>query len=190
MKKLSLLIICLLIFTGCQDLRFGATQVQKQNAWVHQKTAQMVAEVALDEGASEELHGLTQLSELQSRAFVADYGLPQEYPQAETIDDLLAAQPLAIQAANDSSLKPDTWDMFDSTIEVGIGIAGLLGGVWGVRLAGFLSDAQKKSLALKEIILGNELFKKQNTEIAAEFKKSHTNQSSTTKQIVAEIKNV
>jgi hypothetical protein len=74
-------------------------------------------------------------------------------------------------------------------VDIGIGIAGLLGGVWGVRIAGILVDARKRSGALREIILGNELFKYQNHDAAADFKKAHMNQSAVTKNIVAEVKN-
>ena len=69
-------------------------------------------------------------------------------------------------------------------MDIGIGIAGLLGGVWGVKIAGILVDARKKSGALREIILGNELFKYQNQDAAADFKKAHINQSAATKNIV------
>ena len=47
---------------------------------------------------------------------------------------------------------------------MGIGIAALFGGVYGVRAAGFLKQAKEKSSALREIIEGNELFKKGNVQ--------------------------
>ena len=189
MRKLLILTVMLLLFAGCQNLRFGVSQEQKQNAWVHQKTTQMAADIASEQSVSTQLQGLTRLSELQSQAFVADYGLPSEYPSVQTTDDILATEPLALSAISVSSQKPDAWDVFDGAVEAGIGIAGLLGGVWGVRIAGFLKNTQKQSLALKEIILGNELFKTQNAEAASQFNESHANQSATTKRIVSEIKN-
>lgn len=189
MKKFIVLIIGLMLFAGCDTLRFGATQSQKQNAWLHQKTAQLAADTATQQQTSRQLQSLTQLSELQSRAFVADYGQPAELPASDTIDGIFASQSIAQQALTDSSQKPDTWDVIDGAMDVGIGIAGLMGGVWGVRVASFLTRTQKQSLALREVVLGNELFKTQNANAAADFKNSHLNQSSTTKQIVSEIKN-
>lgn len=189
MNRIIVILAVLVLFSGCQNLRFGATQNQKQNAWVHQKTTEMAADVATSQGVSSQLQGLTRLSELQSQAFVADYGLPTEYPSIETYSDIMATESIATDAITDSSQKPDTWDVLDGAMDAGIGIAGLLGGVWGVRVAGFLRNAQKQSQALKEVVLGNELFKAQNTQSASEFKKSHVNQSAATKQIVSEIKN-
>jgi hypothetical protein len=51
-----------------------------------------------------------------------------------------------------------------------------------------LKDARTKSAALKEIIAGNELFKKQNAAQASVFKEAHQAQSAQTRQIVAEMK--
>jgi hypothetical protein len=53
---------------------------------------------------------------------------------------------------------------------------------------GFLKDARAKSAALKEIIAGNELFKKQNPAQSPVFKQAQQNQSPTTRQIVAQAK--
>jgi len=58
----------------------------------------------------------------------------------------------------------------------------------------FLKEAQTKSKALKEIIEGNELFKKYAVEVPNDkpavfaFKEAHKNQSPETRQIVAETK--
>jgi len=52
----------------------------------------------------------------------------------------------------------------------------------------FLKDARTKSQALKEIIAGNELFKKQNQSQTAAFKEAHHNQSPQTRQLVAQMK--
>jgi hypothetical protein len=71
---------------------------------------------------------------------------------------------------------------------LGIGISALLGGVYGTRAVGFLKNAQAKSKALKEIIAGNELFKNQNESSVAAFKQAQQNQSSTTRQLVTEMK--
>ena len=71
---------------------------------------------------------------------------------------------------------------------MGIGICSVLGGVYGTKAIRFLKDAKGKSNALKEIITGNELFKKQNQSQAAAFKQAHQNQSPQTRHLVAAIK--
>ncbi len=185
---LSLSLLCLL--AGCETLRFTPSEKQKQNAWLHNRTTLAVVETARAEDASEKLKELTNLSELQSRAFVSYYGLPDEFPKAETADDILAQSnwQLASSALNESTNRPDAWQMADSALELGIGVCALLGGVYGTRAVRFLKDTRAKSEALKEIITGNELFKKQNASSAAAFKSAHANQSPQTQQIVTQFK--
>ncbi len=182
-------VLCVLA-CGCESLRFGPGQVQKRNAWVHNRTAALAAEAAEDEFTSQQLQELTKLSELQSRAFVAYCGLPAEFPKAESAEDVLSESnvQLARTATSDASERPDAWEVADAAIELGIGVCALLGGVYGTKAVRFLREAKVKSNALKEIVLGNELFKKTNTEYAQAFKDTHRNQSALTRQIVAEMK--
>lgn len=193
MKKMFFIpvLLCLLL-AGCDALRFAPSETQKQNAWLHNRTAIITAETAKTENTSEELQALTKLSELQSRAFVSYTGLPKEFPQAETTADILAQsnQQLAQTALAESPERPDAWQAADSALELAIGVCALLGGVYGTRAVSFLKQAQTKSKALKEIIEGNELFKKHTADNPAvfAFKQAHKNQSPTTKQIVAEVK--
>jgi len=184
------LIACVLICAGCESVRFAPSEQQKQNAWLHNRTTLVAAETAKDESASEKLQALTELSELQSRAFVSDTGLPNEFPNAETAEDILTQSnyQLARTALAESSQRPDAWQLADSVLELGIGISALLGGVYGTRAVKFLKDARAKSTALKEIIQGNELFKQQNESSVAAFKDAQQNQSPETKALVAEIK--
>jgi len=149
----------LLLFAGCDSLRFAPNEAQKQNAWLHNRTAIVTAETARAEEASEKLQALTRLGEVQSRAFASYCGLPEEFPKAETAE-----------------------------VELGIGICALLGGVYGTRAVRFLRGARTKSKALQEIIAGNELFKKQNQAQAAAFKQAHSSQSPQTRQIVVQAK--
>jgi len=180
---------CLLL-AGCDSLRFAPTEAQKQNAWLHNRTAIVTAKTARAEYTSPKLQALTQLGEVQSRAFSAYYGLPKEFPQAETAEEILAESnfQLASTALQESAERPDPWQVADSMLEMGIGICALLGGVYGTRAVRFLKDARGKSEALKEIIAGNELFKKQNQSQAAAFKQAHQNQSPQTRQLVAQMK--
>ena len=186
--------ICLFTFVfllaGCDSLRFAPSEQQKQNAWLHNRTAIVAAEAARAEDTSEKLQALTGLSELQSQAFTSYFGLPKEFPPARSAEEILAESnwQLAHTAVQQSGDRPDAWQVADSAIELGIGICALLGGVYGTRAVGFLKDARTKSKALQEIIAGNELFKKNNQSQVATFKESHRSQSPTTRQIVAEMK--
>ena len=192
MRKIlaSLLLGFCLLSAGCESLRFAPSETQKQNAWLHNRTAEITAETARSENTSAKLQDLTKLSELQSRAFVSYTGLPSEFPQAETAEDVLSQsnQQITKMALAESAERPDTWEVADSVIELAIGVCALFGGVYGTRAVRFLRDAQTKSKALKEIIEGNELFKKQNASSVEAFKHAQQNQSPETRQIVAEMK--
>ena len=170
--------MCLLL-AGCDSLRFAPSESQKQNAWLHNRTAIVTAETARAEDTSEKLQALTQLGEVQSRAFSAYCGLPKEFPLAVTAEDILAESnfQLAGTALQESAERPDPWQVADSMLEMSIGICALLGGVYGTRAVSFLRQARGKSDALKEIIAGNEQFKKQNNSQATAFKQAHQSQS-------------
>ena len=179
-----------LVTCGCDSLRLAPSEQQKQNAWLHNRTTAVTADAARSEEASPELQSLTKLSELQSRAFTSYCGLPKEYPQAESAEDILAQSnwTLAQTALSESVERPDPWKVADSVLEIGIGISALLGGVYGTRAVRFLRGARSKSQALKEIVTGNELFKKQNEAQAQAFKAAQAHQSPETRQLVAQLK--
>jgi hypothetical protein len=179
-----------LLLAGCDSLRFALSEQQKQNAWLHNRTAMMAAQTAGAEQTSEKLQALTELNELQSQAFTSYFGLPMEFPQAASAEQILAESnwQLAQESLQQSGERPNAWQIADSAMELGIGICALLGGVYGTRAVGFLKDARTKSKALQEIIAGNELFKKTSPSQAAAFKDAHRSQSPETKQIVAKMK--
>jgi len=191
MKKIfaTLILPCLLL-AGCDSLRFAPTEVQKQNAWLHNRTTTIAAETAKSENTSEKLQALTKLSQLQSRPFTSYYGLPKEFPRADTAEEILVQSnfQLAQTALRQSADRPDAWQLADNAFELAIGISALLGGVYGTRAVRFLKQARKKSQALQEIIAGNELFKKEHKAYAGEFKQAHKDQSPQTRQIVAEMR--
>jgi hypothetical protein len=191
MKRFLLMPVMFFVFVvGCDSLRFAPNETQKQNAWLHNKTAAMTAELAEDEVTSAKLQSLANLSEVQSQAFVSYCGLPKEFPPAETAEDLLSDSSLAITqtAISDSSERPDVWELTDAGLELAIAISALIGGVYGTKAVAFLKQAKAKSTALKEIIENNELFKKLNADSAEAFKEAQKNQSPETKTIVAELK--
>ncbi len=190
MKKIILTTSMLFLFAGCDSLRFAPSQVQKQNAWLHNRTMAVTAESAKSEGTSEKIQALTQLGEKQSKAFVSYYGLPEELPKADTVEDILTESNIKIAevAMQEGLERPDEWQVADSAIDLGIGIFALLGGVYGTNAVRFLKNAKTKTQALKEIISGNELFKQQNASSVTAFKQAHVNQSPQTRQIVTEMK--
>jgi hypothetical protein len=191
MKKiLAGLIVVVLFAAGCNSLRFAPTEEQKENAYIHNRTAAIAADTAKDEGGSQTLQKLTKLSEVQSRAFVGFTGLPQQLPKADTTDDVLSETNTEItnMATIQSAQRPDVWGLTDSALELAIALCGLAGGIYGARAVRFFKQAKVKSKALKEIIQGNELFKKLNADSAEAFKEAQKNQSAETRQIVTEMK--
>lgn len=192
-KTIAIVLICVFVcvlLIGCDSLRFAPNETEKQNAWLHSRTAIVTAEAARSENASEKLQALTQLGEVQSRAFGSYFGLPEEFPKAETAEDILSESNfrLAQTALESGAQRPDGWQVANSMLELGIGICAVLGGVGGARVVRFLQEAKTRSRALQEIVTGNELFKKQNTEQTAAFKQAQSTQSSETRQLVAQMK--
>lgn len=183
-------LVLLVLICGCESLRFAPGEVQKQNAYLHKQTARMASDTAVREGVSNELASLASLSALQSEAFILDYGFPDKLPAAENVSDILSDSSFAIsRAASDAShIRPDAWAVADGAVDIAIALASLLGGAWGVRTISMLRKAKLKSNALREIVLGNELFKKQNSEMTTAFKTAHAVQSQPTRKIVAELK--
>jgi len=189
---LTAIILTLVSFLtlGCEGIRFAPGQVQKQNAWLHARTAAVAADTAKEEDASTKLQSLTRLSEIQSRAINSYYGQPSEFPQAGTAEEILNKSnfQLARTALRDSSERPGAFALADSMLEVAIGVCALMGGVYGAGAVRFLKQARTKSHALQEIIAGNELFKRQNPIYIPAFKTAHKDQSPQTKAIVAQTK--
>lgn len=181
----AIVIVCL----GCDTLRFAPTESQKQNAFVHWRTADLTAQQAAEQNALPQLSALAALSSRQSRAFVADYGLPAELPAADTADEILTIAPdIAQRAYRASTVRPDIWQAADGLVELGIALAGLFGGAAGIRITQYLKQAREKSTALKEIIQGNELFKQDYPAQADAFKSYQSGQSTATRKLVAEQK--
>lgn len=189
-KILTTLTMAAILLTGCDSLRFAPTESQKQNAWLHNRTTTVAADAARAEGASEKICDLTRLSQLQSRSFTSYYGLPREFPQADTAEQILAGSnfQIAETSLQESGQRPEVFELADNVFDLAIGICAVLGGVYGTKAVGFLRQAKVKSKALQEIIAGNELFKKLNSESTDAFKEAQSSQSPQTRQIVAELK--
>jgi len=189
MMGMVVLVWCGVMGCGCGAVRFSPGQEQKANAYLHWRATELAAAEAKAENTTPELQGLPALSARQSLAFVADYGLPDELPASDTAQQILAAGgPVAESAYQQSLERPDMWQAAEGAIELGIGLAGLLGGVYGARVVQFLRQAQDKSRALKEIIAGNELFKRTYPAQADAFKAAQQGQSAATRKLVAQEK--
>jgi hypothetical protein len=189
-----------MLLSGCEGFRYAATEAQKENAWLHTQVCAEAADAAEKENASPDLCELTAQAHEQSTAFVADYGVPDTfatgYPHGQadpsaalgTWLDRATLQTVTAQAKADSLRKPDAWALADSAMELGIALAGLLGGAYGIRIAGAIKTAREKSKALQEIVTGNELFKQLYPEHADRFKTAQQKQSPETKQLVTQLK--
>jgi hypothetical protein len=194
MKKrlLLFLVLSVVCLCGCEGLRYGVSEAQKENALAHRAVCEAAAEQAVREAASEELCGLTELAHEQSGAFVADYGVPRDLSllsePGQAGLDRAKLYGVADEAIADSVRRPNVWVLADGAMELGIGLAGLIGGVYGLRITGFLKQAREKSKALKEVVEGNELFKQLYPEQAERFKESHSKQSSPTRRLVSSVK--
>ncbi|MHC4265138.1 MAG: hypothetical protein ACYSUK_04305 [Planctomycetota bacterium] len=191
MKRIILMSLLVFVFvSGCDVLRFAPSEKQKENAWLHNRTAVAAAQAAKDEVVSNKLQKLTELSKLQSKSFVSYFGLPKEPLVSNSVEEILAQSnwQLAETALSQSSQRPDAWEVTDSALELGIAVVALFGGVYGTKVIGFLKEARDKSKALKEIIDGNELFKKINQEHANAFKEAQKEQSASTRQLVVGMK--
>jgi hypothetical protein len=184
------LILTFVFLTGCNSLRFAPSEIQKKNAYLHERATMFAAQEAKNESASPQLQALTDLAHLQSDSFTAYFGLPSELPLSLTPQDLLLQSNYDIAQTSllESSQRPNPWDVADSLLELGIGISALFGGVYGTKAVKFLKDAKAKSQALKEIIQNNELFKTQNPASTEAFKQTQQNQSAETKKLVTELK--
>lgn len=195
MRRMNSATVCTLLLTlapiaGCNGLRFAPSEQQKQNAWLHHRTAAVAADTARAEDSSQQLQALTRLSELQSRSFTAYCGLPKEYPPAETVEQILSASnwDIAAVALAQSAERPDPWEVADTAMDVGIALCALFGGVLGTRALRFLHDARAKSQALREIIQGNERFKAHHADQIPAFKAAQHHQSPETRQLVTTMK--
>ena len=142
--------MCLLL-AGCDSLRFAPTEAQKQNAWLHNRTAIVTAETARAEDTSPKLQALTQFGKVQSRAFSTYCGLPKEFPPAETAEDILAESNFQLTgtALQESSERPDPWQVADS--DAGDGYRNLCPAGWCLWNASswFLKASQRKIQGIK-----------------------------------------
>lgn len=190
MRTLLIITSCITFVAGCDSVRMAPTEVQKENAWSHMQVTRATASQAAAQNCGEPVASLASLGAKQAEAFAADYGMPQTLPQDGSPEQLLrdANWQRADAALTDSQKRPDPWALADGVLELGAGLAGIFGGVYGTRMVRFVADARKKTQALREVVEGNELFKKCNPDAADDFKAAHDAQSADTRQLVASLK--
>ena len=187
---LLVIIFALSVTAGCDTLRFAPSEAEQQNAYLHYRTVQAAALQAQLNDASQPVQDLTERATYQSEAILGYYGMPRELPPTDTIEVLLSQenQALTNQARVDALERPDPWDVADQLLELGIALAGVVGGVYGAKAVSALRLARDKSTALREVVAGNEFFKKRNAALADEFKQAQQQQSAVTRGLVANLK--
>jgi len=188
--KTLLPVICcvvLLLICGCSEqLRFAASESQKQIALQTHMTARAVNENGADPGsqAAEQLVDGTETA-------LAYIGMPK----SPDIEDYATTSQ---QARDDAVKRPVAEDVFEAA-EQGLSLAAELAILFGVGGAGFggkklldwLKLAREKNKALAEIVHGNELLKKSLTDAQLQlFKKAQNDAQVTpsTKVLVTELK--
>lgn len=181
MIRVSILMGVGLMFCGCDALRLAPSEAIRQNCVLQQRTAAALVLRGQQEKVSPVMQGLAQRAVMQSEAVLAYTGFPQTMP------DERESEAIAAVALSEGAQRPDVWALTDSALELGLGLAGLIGGAYGVRVVRTIKQLRDKSQALKEIVSGNELLRQQHPEMKTFFKEAHQHQSVVTRAIVAEI---
>jgi len=187
MKKgivvLGVMLLLMLGAIGCeQAIRFAPGESIKQTAELTHQLANKINQEGTDaeSPASEKLVKGTLVS-------LSYTGRPKEPPNPEDFDTIT-------QQGQDEALKrPDPWRVADHLIELAIGVITVsgVGGAGAVKIVSALKKAKEKSVALKEIIKGNEIFKDEAAPDAKEaFGKAQNlaQISNGTRRVVAETK--
>ena len=170
----SVLLTVLIAIGGCEEpLRFAPSQAQKQAALLTADIAKAVEQKGT-EPASPASKKLVQ----GTRAMAIYMGTPKMPADPDEFDTVVS------QAEQEAFERPDPWKVADHLLELGIGVAAIVGGGTGTVVVNKLKKLRQKSKALEEVVKGNELLKKNGTT----FKEAHSKQSPGTKAIVAEIR--
>lgn len=170
---------------GCDTLRFAPSESQKQIAYDTFNAAQAVNATGATAGSA-----ATKKLVNGTAATLTYTGVPDNPTIADYDTTLQTAQA-------DSAKRPtidDVANTFDGVMELGIGLAGVLGGTLGTKAIKALMLARQKAAALKEVVQGNEQFKTWlettgNTEAVEAFRTAQTKvQEIPTEQVVFQIR--
>jgi len=148
---LTPILIAFLWVAGCETLRFAPSESQKLAAFQSHLLAQQIA----DNGTRPDSPAAKQLV-AGTAAALAYTGVPSKLSTAD-LDAVIK------RAQHDAAKRPaaeEVWDTVDGVISLGIAVAGLVGGAYGIKGVEYLRKAKVKSKALREIVKGNELFKR------------------------------
>jgi hypothetical protein len=167
-----------LMQAGCEEaLRFAPSEALKQNA----EMTHGIAKNLYDEGAIAESEATAELV-AGTEATLTYMGRPKtpvDPSQFSTTNE---------QAKRDALERPDVGGILDSGLEIGLGIAALLGGAGGVRIAGSLRNMHKKAKGFYEVVESNELLKQSlGPDLRSNLARvSNEIQSDATRKLVAE----
>ena len=179
-RILGFLLLVLFTCGGCTDvgLRFAPSQAIKANAELTNQLARKINNEGTDAGSPASLQIVD-----GTTASLAYTGRPNEAPDPDsfsTIND---------QALQDGTERPDVAGTMDSMLELGLGLATLLGGAGGVKLAQNLKTMHAKAKGFTEVVTQNDIFKRVTTpEEWEKFKHVFAAQTPTTRKLVAEVK--
>ncbi len=169
-----IMLLAVLLLGGCEEpLRLAPSQAQKQTAFLTADIAKAVEQNGTDP-ASPASKKLVQ----GTRAMAIYMGTPKVPADPDEFETVVS------QAEQQAYERPDPWKIADNLLELGIGVAAIVGGGTGTIVVNRLRKLRQKSKALKEVVMGNELLK----ENGGDFKKAHRAQSPKTKTIIAEIR--
>ena len=179
-RILGFLLLVLFTCGGCSEvgLRFAPSQAIKANAELTNQLARKINNEGTDAGSPASLQIVD-----GTTASLAYTGRPNEAPNPDsfsTIND---------QALQDGTERPDVAGTMDSMLELGLGLATLLGGAGGVKLAQNLKTMHAKAKGFTEVVTQNDIFKRVTTpEEWEKFKHVFAAQTPTTRKLVAEVK--
>lgn len=170
----ALLFVILVVSSGCQDaIRFAPSEQQKQLAWLTNDLAKGIESTGTDAGSP----AIKKLAQ-GTTATALYYGLPKEPADPKDFEAI------ATTATEQSMERPDPWEVADNMLLLAGGIATVLGGVGGTKIASGIVKLRAKAKALQEVVVGNELLKTN----GGDFGKAHMGQSVKTRTIVAGIR--
>lgn len=170
----ALMFAVLVVSAGCQDaIRFAPSQPQKKLAWLSSDLAKSIDATGTDAG-SPAIKKLVQ----GTTATALYYGPPKEPADPQDFEAIAA------EATEHSMERPDPWKLADNLLVLGAGIATIVGGVAGQRIASSIGTLRAKAKALQEVVVGNELLKTN----GGDFGMAHSGQSVQTRTLVAGIR--
>lgn len=151
------------------------------------ESQQQIAEMSHQLARKVNVEGANPLSTV-SRKLVDGTGTTLTYMgRPDTVPDLADFDTINEQARTDAE-TPAVDTMLGSALDIGLAIAGLIGGAGGLRLATSLRRVYAKAKGFTEVVRNAELFKTMATpETWEQFKRAQVMQTDPTRKLVAEV---